>query len=310
MSLRDLLTQNRTLKVAAAIAALVLWLLAKGEQTTAREFVVPLVLRGVPEGLTTAARVPESARIVLSGANKELLRLGLWGEPYAVVDLSGADPEVTIRVFLSEADVVLPRDSRVAVTEVRQPRVLDIHLDRVAERRLPVRTVLEGAPARGYYLVGEPLCFPDSVAVIGPARVVAALESAPTEPLDLSGRRERIEATRTVDVSLDANLHAVPREVRVAVDIEGTSTRRLSGVRVRVERETGGASAAVTPANADVDLSGPAHVIDALTTADVAVVVDARGLPRGTHEVVPEVVLPEGALLTSVTPARFTVTLE
>jgi hypothetical protein len=309
VSFRSAITTNRSLKVAAILAALVLWLLAKGEQTTDREFLLPLVVSHLPDGLTTVERVPESVRVVLSGATKELLRLHVWGEPYAAIDLSGAEPDRTIRVSLSEGNIVLPRDSGVEIAEIRDPRVLDLEIDRTAERLVGVAATLSGAPARGYHVLAEPLCIPDSVTVVGPARVVDRLVSVRTVPLDLSGRKSRIDASRAIDVSRGANLHAVPKEVRVSVDIEGTATRVLSRLPVMFQHEPGFASVTISPETIDIEVSGPAHIIAALSPSDVSVVVDARGLPRGTHEIAPEIVLPRGAELVSAKPPRFAVTM-
>lgn len=309
MSLRAIVSQHLSLKIAAVIAAIVLWLIAKGEQTADREFLFPLILRNVPEGLTTVRRVPEHARVILSGANKELLRLSLWGEPYAAIDLSGAEPDRTIRVSLSEANVVLPRDSGVQVEEVRDPRVLDIETDRVAERKLAVRPVLTDRLAPGYHVLGEPRSVPDSVTVRGPSRAVALLPLVRTAPLSLSGRSGRIEASRAVVVGHGLNVNAVPKEVRVIVEVEGTLTTALADVPVRVERESGASVVVAVPADVDLDVSGPEHVVAALTPNDVSVVLDARGLPKGVHELAPEVILPGGVELHSVRPAKLTVTL-
>ena len=309
MSVRVTLTQHLNLKIAAVLAAVVLWLIAKGEQTGDREFLFPLILRNVPEGLTTVRLVPEHARIVLSGANKELLRLSLWGEPYAAIDLSGAEPDKTIRVPLSAANVVLPRDVGVQVGEVRDPKVLDLEIDRVGERKLAVLPVLTNRLEPGYHVLGEPRCVPDSVTVRGPARVVARLSSVRTAPLNLSGRRARIEASRAVDVARGVNVLAVPKEVRVIVEVEGTLRTAIPGVPVRVEREHGASAVTTVPAVVSIEVSGPEHVVAALTPADASVVVDARGLPAGIHEIAPDVVLPEGVELLSMTPSKLTVTL-
>jgi YbbR domain-containing protein len=309
VSIRSAITTNRSIKVAAVIAALILWLLAKGEQTADREFLLPVVLSHMPDGLTTVEPVPESARVVLSGATKELLRLDLWGDPYVSIDLSGAEPDKTIRVTLSDGDIVLPRNSGVQVAEIRDPRVLDLEMDRVAERRVAVAATLSGTPAAGYHVLGEPRCVPDSVAIIGPARIVGRLARVRTTALDLSGRKVRIDASRAIDVSRGANLHAVPKEVRVSVEIEGTATRVLSGLPVKFQHEPGFSSVTIAPETIEITLSGPAHVIAALSATDVSVVVDARGLPRGTHEIAPEIVLPDGVELVSAKPPRFAVTM-
>ena len=87
---RGVITNNLGLKVAALIVAIVIWLFAKGEEAANRHFSVPLVLRNIPEGVTTVERPPETVDVIFTGANKELLKLRLWGEPCAVIDMTGA----------------------------------------------------------------------------------------------------------------------------------------------------------------------------------------------------------------------------
>jgi hypothetical protein len=64
------------------------------------------------------------------------------------------------------------------------------------------------------------------------------------------------------------------------------------------------------PKTARLELSGPEHIVTRVTEEKVDVVVDARGLPRGVHQLVPELTLPEGVDVRSVLPMRFTVTLQ
>ncbi len=81
------LMNNMNLKIAAVIVAVVLWAFAKGEQTTDGMLPIPLRLRNVPEGLTTVRRPPETVDVVFTADTKELVKLRLWGEPYAVSGL-------------------------------------------------------------------------------------------------------------------------------------------------------------------------------------------------------------------------------
>jgi len=75
LPLRNVVTNNLNLKVASVVVAVFLWLFAKGEQTGDRQFSIPLVLRNVPSGLTTVERIPDSVEVVISGDNKELVKL-------------------------------------------------------------------------------------------------------------------------------------------------------------------------------------------------------------------------------------------
>jgi YbbR domain-containing protein len=283
---------------------------AKGEQEGARLFSIPLILRNVPDGLTYVEKIPDSVDVLLEGDNKELVRLNLWGEPYAVVDMTGARAGGTFRVSLSPANVVLSHDAEVQVVEVRDPRSLDLEIDELINRKVAVSPVIEGAPADGYYLLGRERSLPESVFVFGPARVVSELTSVRTVPLSIDGRRSRVDAVRRIEFEERWNLHAVPKEVRVLVGVEGTKIATLPDVPTLFEHELGFREATVVPATVELTLSGPDHLVSSLRAEDVLVLVDAMGLPRGTHELVPEVHVPEGIDVRGVTPARVTVTLK
>ncbi len=310
MSFRSSIFNNPHLKVAALVVGIVLWTFAKGEQEGERLFLVPLVLRNMPEGLTSVEVIPENISVLLAGDNKELVRLDLWGEPYAVVDMTGAQSDRTFRVSMSPANVVLPRDSKVQVVEVRDPRNLDLEIDRLIDRRVRVEPVVEGEPAPGFFVLGHQTSLPDSVFVFGPESVVSELSAVRTSVLNISGRRNRVDAARAIESRGTWNLHAVPKEVRVVVDIEGTRMITLSDVPLVFERELGFSEATVAPYGVELTFSGPEHLALALTPEDVTVVVDAMGLPRGTHDLVPNVLVPEGMELHGVVPPRVTATLQ
>ncbi len=309
MPFKRITARNLNLKIAAVVVAVVLWMFAKGEQTTDRLLSIPLVLRNIPEGLTTLTRPPETIDVVFSGDTKELIKLRIWGEPYAVIDMSEAAADRVLRVGLSAANIVLPRDADVQILEVRDPKSLDIDVERLGERRIRVAPVVEGELPDGYYMLAEAASVPDSVTVFGPVVVVREIESVRTAPLSISGRRSRVEAARRIEFDEEWNLNAVPREVRVLLEVEGTEVVRLSGVAVDFRHEPGFASAEIEPSTVELELSGPEHVATRLTSLDVTVLVDARGLPRGLHQLVPDVEVPEGVGIVSTTPVRFTVTL-
>ncbi len=304
-----IITHNLTIKIAAVILALILWAFAKGEQEGVRTMEVPLVLRNTPEGVTTVDRVPQSVSIVLSGPNKEILKLAFVGDTYAVIDMTDAEPGRALRVSLSPANVVLPRTAGVYVLEVRSPKSLDLDIDTLAERAVEVRPTIEGELPDGFFVLGTPQSMPDSVTVYGPESVVRQLEWAGTEPLSVSGRRTGVEADRAVVFDSEWNLHAVPREVRLIVEIEGTRLVTVENLPVTVLHEPGFTASAV-PDVYSVDVSGPEHSVHDLGPDDIAAVIDARALPRGTHDLVPDMEVPEGVTIRQVTPSRFAVTLE
>jgi YbbR domain-containing protein len=307
---RRAITNNMHLKLAALTVGVLLWMFAKAEQEASRLFSVPLILRNVPDGLTTVKKIPKTVDVVLGGDNKSLVRLSLWGKPHAVVDMAGAQAGRTFRVSLSAANVVLPGDAQVQVLEVRNPRNLDLEIDDLLDRRVAVAPAVEGQPAEGFYRFGTTRSLPDSVFVFGPASVVSGLKSVQPAVLSIEGRRSPVDAARPIVFRQDWNLHAVPKEVRILVDIEGTRVMTLAEVPIVFDHEPGFSEATVAPTSVELTLSGPDHIAASLDTSDVKVVVDAMGLPKGTHELVPNVKAPDGIEVHGVIPARVTVTLQ
>jgi YbbR domain-containing protein len=310
LSVRRSIFNNLHIKAAAVVVGVIVWLFAKGEQEAEGVFSVPLTIRNMPDGLTTVEKVPDEVDVILEGDNKDLVRLKLWGEPYAVVDMSDAQADRMLTISLSPANVVIPRDSRVQVLEIRNPRSIDVDIDRLAEKQVAVDPVVDGEPAEGFYLLGEPRSVPDSISVLGPSQVLARLTQVSASPLSIEGRRNRVDVARRIELEERWNLHTVPREVRVVVDIEGTRVTTLSNVPAVLERELTFADATMVPAFVELTISGPEHMVTSMTPEDVLVVVDAMGLYRGTHELVPEVTVPDGIEVHGVTPARVTVTLQ
>jgi len=308
--IRPIIMNNLGVKVAAVAIGVLVWMFAKGEQVGDRTFNIPLVLRNMPEGVTTVGRPFENIEVVLTGDNSELLKLELWGEPRAVVDMAEAVSGKDFRVVLSPANIIVPHDTRVAVSEIREPKTLDFEMDDLTRARLPVVAVVEGNLAEGYYVLGRPNAIPDSVTVFGPERVLRDLTSVTTASLMIEGRRARVEATRGIVFDSEFNLDAVPREVRVVVEVEGTTVVALDDVPVTFEHEPGFESVEISPEVLTIELSGPEHIATRVDAEDIVAVVDARGLPRGVHQLVPELTLPEGVEVRSVLPTRFTVTLQ
>lgn len=310
MPFRRSIFNNMRIKSAAVVVGVIVWLFAKGEQEAEMVFSVPLVLRSMPDGLTTVQKVPPTVDVVLAGDNKDLVRLNLWGDPYAAVDMSDAQADRMLTVSLSPANVSLPRDARVQIMEIRNPRSIDLDIDRMEERPVAVDPAIEGDPAAGYYVLGEPRSVPDTVSILGPSQVLARLTEVSPAPLSIEGRRNRVDAARRIEFDGQWNLHAVPKEVRVIVDIEGTRVTTLPDVPAVLEHELSFEDATMEPQFVDLTISGPEHLVRSLTPEDVEVRVDAMGLYRGTHEVVPEVTVPEGVDVYGVTPPRVTVTLQ
>ena len=135
--------------------------------------------------------------------------------------------------------VSLPLDREIELLGV-EPNTVQVTLDRLGTRTLPVKAVLDGQPAEGYEL-GEVAVVPESVTVRGPQSVVGKLKAIATLPVLVGGVTERLRRTARLVERVDAGkFKAVAIEpsqqlVDVVVDVtERTARKTLKGLPIHV----------------------------------------------------------------------------
>jgi YbbR domain-containing protein len=110
-----------------------------------------------------------------------------------------------------------------------------------------------------------------------------------TQPLDLNDRHEDVSTRLSLD--LPDNITIIgSKTVQVQVSISPIQTSlTLSDQPISIIGLGEGLSAQVQPASVDVIISGPAPVLDALTSKDIIVSVDCTGLGVGEYQLQPKV---------------------
>src|SRR5207249_12180675 len=94
-----------------------------------------------------------------------------------------------------------------------QPSALAMAFEPSASRQVPVMPAVDGRPAPGY-VVGSLSADPKSVEVIGPESAVGRVTEALTEPVSVSGARDRLRQSVTLGL-IDPSLRL--KNARVAM---------------------------------------------------------------------------------------------
>ena len=223
--IKDLLLHNLGLKLASLLLALLLYAHVVTDQQRESRLTIPLALTGLPDSLAVSGYVPSRVTVDVRGKWKDLIRLGLIGRQLTV-DLAGVSPG-RFQKSISADDVrerAIPAElaKAVDVTDVIEPRTVDVLVEAKRRRSVPLLARLVGAPADGYELVGDPELEPDSAVVAGPQSVVENLDTLRTLPVDIAGERERIQ--RQVQLDTGASPIVVqPRRVLVTLRIARTA---------------------------------------------------------------------------------------
>lgn len=187
------ISENWKLKLVALGCTLVLWFYVMGERRLEVGYAVPIELKNVPQGMVVTNDLPRSIDIRLSGPRALLGDLD-ERDVRISVDLSGLKPGLTT---FSRLDDNLRLPVGIRATRIT-PSFVDVKLERIIDKTVPLRAHLVGELPRGYHLVAIDVR-PEHVVVQGAEGEVVNVAEVMTERIDLGAIRESVE----MDVPLD-----------------------------------------------------------------------------------------------------------
>lgn len=278
------------------------WGFRQSRMTTAETF-VPLVLGAPPAGLVVTGPVPKGVGIRVRGPRRTVEALIQTPSPCRI-ELQNVD-EGTLPIPLARNHFDLPQGTELIAAE---PAVLTLKIDRQIVKQVPVTVVYTGKPAAGH-TVGEAGATPASVRLTGPARTLSPLVQAPTEAVDLAGAAEAIEKPLALDLPEGVAVAGDARTVMARINIvETVASKTFTGIPVAVRNAA--FSARVTPPRIDIDIQGPANLLETLQPhKGIDIYVDLNGLAPGVYVRRAAIGLPVETTLLGARPELFTVTL-
>ena len=183
------LFENWLLKLVSLAFAIVLWFFVMGERRLEVAYIVPIEYRGLAQELMIANEVPSSVDVRISGPRALLMNLSSSDISIAV-DLRQLSAGVTSFKRLEES---LNIPTGLKVTRV-SPSYVDVKLERVREKKVPVVVSLTGVPAESF-MVDRFVVNPQKVPVSGAESELKAVSEVSTEGIDLTGVRESFSQT-------------------------------------------------------------------------------------------------------------------
>ena len=271
-------------------------------------FPLSLSLSGQPAaGYQVGEATMEQTEVTISGP-ESLVRQATRARVLVSLDSvrESIDEEISIQILDSQNEVlqgltINPESVRVSVPISQQGGFRDV----------AVKVIVQGQQAAGYRIENISV-FPPVITVFAtdPELVNELPGVVETQPLSLEDRKEDI-STR-LSLNLPENITVVGAQtVQVQVSISPIQTSlTLLNQPINVNGLEEGLAAEVFPETVDVILSGPLPVLDALTSEDITVSVDASGLGIGSYQLTPEVnVLVENVLVESILPGTVEVVI-
>ena len=180
-SWKGIFYKNLTLKFLAVIFSLALWFLVVGEKKIEVGLMISLGLKGIPEEMVVIDHSVEEIEVRVSGP-KGVINDISPAELSASVDLSGADAgSNTYR--LSPGNIRTPKG--IDVVRIR-PFSVDVKLERLERKSVPVKVKFSGKPAKGFEIKNV-IVLPNDAVVIGRKKDLKKVRSIKTTPIDILG---------------------------------------------------------------------------------------------------------------------------
>ncbi len=187
---------------------------------------------------------------------------------------------------------------------------------RFGYRDVSVKADVQGQPASGYW-VSSISVDPATVTLVGGPSVLKDVAGfIETAPIDITGA--------TADVVRRVPLNLPPGASVVIDGTENSDTGRSVLVTVGVSALTGGRTVQVgltvqgvrqdlqwsaAPDTVEIILSGPLPILQDLKPDDITAIVDVFGLSSGVYRLQPEILHPDGVVVSSLLPDTVEITL-
>jgi YbbR domain-containing protein len=276
------------------------------EQILRRQVPITLTITGEPAlGYTIRSWTASPSEVTVYGPASRVEQVAQVTASLNVQD-QRQDVVQTVKLTARD-DKGAPVDGITLSPEVAQAKVVVEQLG--GFRDLAVRVIITGQVASGYR-ISNVIVSPPIVAVFGSSQAIDNLPGyVETSPVNVANAQGRVAERVPLNLPGGISLLGDPSvQVEVSIEaIQGGLTLQISPI---VQGLSPSLEAQISPDYVDLVLTGPLPRLQTLKPdEDVRVVVDVANLATGTHQVTPQIIVPEGVVAKSILPPTIQVTI-
>ena len=229
----------------------------------------------------------------------------MFSKMQILVDLHDAIQSKS-RFRLKPSDVTIPRELDVTVVEIVEPDYVDVDIDRLVVKRLPIRSQLQVHAADGYVVLGSVATSPDSATVRGPRRFVERVDTLLSQTLTVERAKRRVH--KELPLIRPEGIHVTlrPTQVVAEIDVQRLKKRVIQDIPVVLMHTPFNRTVSLDSSTITLTVEGGEEFVASLTSEDFQVSVDYRQADRGSTDAIPPVILtPPDVTLTDAKPRTF-----
>lgn len=293
----------------AVLMALLLWFHVATEKVYEHTKSFPLKILNVPEELILAREIPEEVKVRIRGKGKELLKLLLMEKRELPIDVGEFGIGENNYDFESK-EIPIPEGLDLEVVEIVSPKNIKIRLDRLTEKRVPIRSQIEVFPEEGYLQVGEVSLDSQEVVISGPRGLVRRMDSINTEKRVLGEATGPISDRIGLTLPEGYNLELSFDQVNFYAEVQKAIEKEMPNVPVEKVNVPRNREVEVQPDSINVTVFGGEGVVNQLTRDQIKVTIDCNGVKKNEEtKLQPFVKLPPSLSLIRIEPDSLVATI-
>lgn len=262
----EIFSKDFTLKVFAIAVAIVLWTSINffGSRTVALSNITPDIVN-MPTGLGLSENLPKVSIQLRAPKIANISDKKDGTQPIrAFIDLSGSsvgERTVTVKVTTD-----IPNATIISVI----PNTIDIALDPLVEREVPVRIVPEGVPAEGFK-IGTIKTDPEKIKIRAALGLFQRISSGVDAKISVNGVKESFEGDAYL--VLPEGTQSATDRVKVTVTIEQAETTKNVGIQVKTtgRPQDGYFVRGISTDPVTVEINGIRDIVDSISGIDTSV---------------------------------------
>jgi YbbR domain-containing protein len=297
-SLRNILFNNLSYKIAAIFLAIVLWYIVQGEEILEinRKIRVHLdipeqfIIKGGPVRFKDATL--SGPRVLLSEFSSDYIDAHI---PISI------DHPASLR-FRIDKEFIKRWNNRIKLTV--HDAYLSVDVDAKIQKLLPVKENIQGLPLDGY-AVEKITVHPARISVLGAKSDLLTLPQIMTESIDISG----LQKSKSFDVSLLSNnldIQFLTDRVTVQEQIgEKKFNKHFSAIPIQSHGSE--FNTHIFPETLSLTLQGTTAILDVIQDKDFSATLDLRDLLPGVYQKQVQLKIPPDTVLVDSHPENITV---
>ena len=290
--------KNIAFPVGAFLLAMLLWLfVVSGDQYTMM-LDLPIEARNLNSQKTYLEEVPGYASVILKGKGRDLFKsyiLQNYSDIKLVLDLDGISQEYEFILNdyfeKNPRKVVIPPSHNVSFIEVVYPNRINIKLDEIMEKKVPIISNIRSLVKDGYLQIGNTQFEPDSLIIIGPKVELNKINEVHTAKDTLFNLSKSIRGTIDL-ISQNRLIKFSLRKINYFLDVQQISERIIVDIPVNVINKVRGIRVFPSPQTVSLTVVGGVNQIAEIEPNDISVIVDFKSWKLEKNFYIPKIAVP------------------